>query len=118
MRGLMIGVASLVVVLVFMSLAVDEGEVVHLRTVGSDGLEAEADAMLPVIVRAVHVQMQNQFRPENAMYAQLPNRCLGGVRKHLESYSVRIDYVQHSLQAFLALHRLMEAQGIESLPVE
>jgi len=42
-RGLMIGVASLVVVLVFMSLAVDEGEVVHLRTVGSDGLEAEAD---------------------------------------------------------------------------
>lgn len=82
------------------------------------GLEAEADAMLPVIVRAVHFQMQNQFRPENAMYAQLPNRCLGGVRKHLESYSVRIDYVQHSLQAFLALHRLMEAQGIESLPVE
>ncbi|MDP7399967.1 MAG: hypothetical protein QF541_24095, partial [Lentisphaeria bacterium] len=82
------------------------------------GLEAEAEAMLPVIVRAVHFQMQNQFRPENAMYAQLPNRCLGGVRKHLESYSVRIDYVQHSLQAFLALHRLMEAQGIESLPVE
>ena len=43
MRGLMIGVASLVGVLVFMSLAIDEGEVVHLRTAGLDGLEEEAD---------------------------------------------------------------------------
>ena len=30
-------------VLVFMSLAIDEGEVIHLRTLGSDGLEEEVD---------------------------------------------------------------------------
>ena len=43
MRRLMIGVASVVGFFVLMSLVIDEGEVVHLRTVDSKGVEQEAD---------------------------------------------------------------------------
>ena len=60
MRGLMIGVASLVVVLVFVSLAIDEGEVVHLRTVGSDGLEDEADLWIVEIDGSPHLRANSE----------------------------------------------------------
>ena len=60
MRGLMIGVASLVLVLVFASLAVDEGEVVHLRTVGSDGLEEEADLWIVDLDGVPHLRANSR----------------------------------------------------------
>ena len=60
MRGLMIGVASLAVVLVFASLAVDEGEVVHLRTVGSDGLEEEADLWIVDLDGVPHLRANSR----------------------------------------------------------
>ena len=60
MRGLMIGVASLAVVLVVASLAVDEGEVVHLRTVGSDGLEEEADLWIVDLDGVPHLRANSR----------------------------------------------------------
>lgn len=42
-RGLMIGVGAVVGFLVLASLVIDEGEVAHLATVDTDGVEHEAD---------------------------------------------------------------------------
>ncbi len=59
-RGLMIGVASLVFLLVFVSLAIDEGEVVHLRTVGSDGREDEADLWIVDLDGTLYLRANNR----------------------------------------------------------
>jgi hypothetical protein len=95
-----------------------EGLLAAYNLAKDHGHEAEAKAMLPVIIRAIQFELQNQYYIENAMYALRPDICLGAFRKHLTSYTIRIDYVQHNLTAVLALYRLMEAEGIESLPLQ
>jgi hypothetical protein len=42
------------------------------------------------------------------MYMKNPARVLGGVRKSLENFEIRIDYVQHSLSAFLSMLSILE----------
>jgi len=46
--------------------------------------------------------------PSWAMYMKNPARAVGGVRKSLENFEIRIDYVQHSLSAFLSMLSILE----------
>ncbi|MFP4482312.1 MAG: hypothetical protein ACLFN0_05880 [Thermovirgaceae bacterium] len=46
--------------------------------------------------------------PSWAMYMKSPSRAVGGVRKSQNDFEVRIDYVQHSLSAFLSMHSILE----------
>ncbi|MGC9373052.1 MAG: hypothetical protein ACP5DY_06990 [Thermovirgaceae bacterium] len=46
--------------------------------------------------------------PSWAMYMKNPARAVGGVRKSLDDFEVRIDYVQHSLSAFLSMAAILE----------
>jgi hypothetical protein len=36
-----------------------------------------------------------------------PQRAVGGVRGSLTSYTVRIDYVQHTISSLLGLYRIL-----------
>ena len=60
----------------------------------------------------VRFQLKTQFRPESALYLPNPRRALGGFRRSLTHYEVRIDYVQHNISALLLLRRiLLEGSG-------
>lgn len=52
--------------------------------------------------------LRTQIDPSLAMYLQNPPRSLGGVRKSLTDFEVRIDYVQHSLSSFLAMASILQ----------
>jgi len=41
------------------------------------------------------------------MHLKKPYIAIGGVRKSLTDFDVRIDYVQHSLSALLALQEIL-----------
>jgi hypothetical protein len=51
-------------------------------------------------------QLRCQLMPESTLYLRRPDRALGGMRKGLTGWAVRIDYVQHSISAFLGLRAL------------
>jgi hypothetical protein len=48
-----------------------------------------------------------QLDAESAFFARDPARVIGGVREGLFVYDIRIDYVQHSMSAWLHLARLL-----------
>ena len=78
------------------------------------GREEEARRALEGIVAGVNFQLQNQFTPESAVYLPPPREAtLGGFRKSLTDFEIRIDYVQHSLSSLLALQRILEAESVE-----
>ena len=45
------------------------------------------------------------------MYLNDPQRSLGGFRRSLTNFEIRIDYVQHNISALVALYRIFEAEG-------
>ncbi len=106
-RGLMIGVASLVVGLVFMSLAIDEGEVVHLRTVGSDGREDEADLWIVDLDGRPHLRANSEgagwlaeLRAEPKVRLQRePDREWRSYRAVLVDDPIVRDRVEHEMRA-------------------
>ena len=73
------------------------------------GDPAAAQRLLGALQRGVRFQLQTQFRPESALYLGDPARVLGGFRRSLTHYEIRIDYVQHNISALLALRRLLSA---------
>ena len=50
----------MVLALVFASLAIDEGEVVHLRTVGPDGMENEVDVWVVDLDGTLYLRANNR----------------------------------------------------------
>ncbi len=74
------------------------------------GAPDQAADLLEGLELGVRFQLQTQFRPESALYLPDPRRALGGFRRSLTHYEVRIDYVQHNVSALLLLRRILLEQ--------
>jgi len=74
------------------------------------GRPQEADVFLQAAGRSASFLLQTQFRPESAMYLKDPQRCLGGFRRSLTDYEIRIDYVQHSISSLLLMREALRAR--------
>ena len=55
--------------------------------------------------------LQTQCLPESALYLPNPRAALGGFRRSLTDYSIRMDYVQHNLSALLNYREILMAQA-------
>ncbi len=66
-----------------------------------------AQRLLEGLELGVRFQLQTQLGPESALYLPNPRRALGGFRRSLTNYEVRIDYVQHNVSALLLLRRIL-----------
>lgn len=71
------------------------------------GHVGQAQEILQAIRLGVAFQLQTQFRPETAMYLSHPQRVLGGFRRSLTNFEIRIDYVQHNISSLLELRRIL-----------
>jgi hypothetical protein len=88
-----------------------------LRDHGPEAYRPDAVAALEAAILGAAFQLQNQFRPESAMYYPDPQRILGAFRESVTSPDIRIDFVQHNTMSLLALWRLMEAEKVASYAV-
>lgn len=61
------------------------------------------------LLRMAAFERRCQITPESALYLLRPDRALGGFRRGLTDWEVRIDYVQHNLSAFLGLRGILLA---------
>ena len=82
------------------------------------GRQGRAQATLEAIGLGISFQLQTQFQPESVLYLEDPERALGGFRRSLTDFEIRIDYVQHNISALVALYRLLEREGMDSLRTE
>jgi hypothetical protein len=71
------------------------------------GDQARADRIKAALGEAIRFQLRTQVRPESALHLKSPWRALGGFRKSLTDYEIRIDYVQHNLSALLGFRRIL-----------
>ncbi len=62
---------------------------------------------LAALLRMASFQRRCQLTPENVLYLPRPDRALGGFRRSLTNWEVRIDYVQHNLSALLGLRSIL-----------
>ena len=83
-----------------------EGLLATVRLMRAAKRPDEADAFLASAKASIAFQLRTQIWPEQAMHFRNPRRSLGGFREDLSGVYVRIDYVQHSLSALLALLHL------------
>ena len=67
--------------------------------------------LLQVLELGVRFQLQTQLRPESAMYLPDPQRAIGGFRRSLTNFEIRIDYVQHNISSLLLLRRILAEGG-------
>ncbi len=75
------------------------------------GDATEAQKILQSVRRGAAFQLQTQFRPETVLYLKNPQRALGGFRRSLTHFEIRIDYVQHNISSLLGLYHIIN--GIE-----
>ena len=54
-------------------------------------------------------QMRTQVTPWSALYLPRPDLALGGFRRSLQNFEIRIDYVQHNVSALLGLRSILLA---------
>lgn len=66
------------------------------------------------LLRMAAFQRRCQIAPESAFYLPRPDRALGGFRRGLTDWEVRIDYVQHNLSAFLGLRDILQTCSTSS----
>jgi hypothetical protein len=67
----------------------------------------ETRPYLAALMRMAAFQRRCQLRSENALYLPRPNRAIGGFRRSLDTWEIRIDYVQHNLSALLGLRNIL-----------
>jgi len=80
------------------------------------GYTQESDEFLKSIKLCASFQLRTQFTPESAFYLKNPHMALGGFRKSLTDYEIRIDYVQHNISALLALYKILSQKEKSTLP--
>lgn len=86
-----------------------EGLVAAYRLLVDYNLEEVAKTIIrPAIELGLAFQVQAQFEPITAMYLPDPQRVLGGFKKSLTDYELRIDYTQHNLSAILGYYSLIK----------
>ncbi|MDY7095563.1 MAG: hypothetical protein SX243_21515 [Acidobacteriota bacterium] len=66
---------------------------------------------LEALERSAAFQLRTQLRDESVLYLPRPDRSLGGFRRSLDDWEVRIDYVQHNVSALLGLRSLLLSQS-------
>ena len=71
------------------------------RTLGQDSAP-----YLEALEAMAAFQLRTQLTPTSALYLPRPDRSLGGFRRSLSNWEVRIDYVQHNISALLGLRSL------------
>ncbi|MEE8525584.1 MAG: beta-L-arabinofuranosidase domain-containing protein [Thermoanaerobaculia bacterium] len=67
----------------------------------------ETRPYLEALLRMAAFQRRCQLTPESVLYLPRPDRALGGFRRSLTDWEVRIDYVQHNLSALLGLRSIL-----------
>ncbi len=61
------------------------------------------------LMRMAAFERRTQLTPQSALYLRRPDLAMGGFRRSLSTWEVRIDYVQHNISALLGLRKqLME----------
>ncbi len=73
--------------------------------------DADIQPLLAALMRMAAFQLRTQLTPESALYLPRPDLALGGFRRSLTNWQVRIDYVQHNLSALLGLRQILIAQS-------
>jgi len=84
-----------------------EGLSAAYRLVRDFGTSKDAKSFLEPLLLGNAFQLGTQIYPESAMYLSDPQRVLGGVRKDLSGWEIRIDYVQHTISSLLGLYRIL-----------
>jgi hypothetical protein len=87
-----------------------EGIMAAARLARDYGRPDEATRFLAAARRGAAFQLRTQVRPESAMYFPHPTRVLGAIREDLRGTDIRIDTVQHSIAAMLAVQRALAAR--------
>jgi uncharacterized protein YyaL (SSP411 family) len=66
-----------------------------------------SDKILEYAKRSISFQLRTQYTKVNTLYVRDAKKALGGFRKSINSYSIRIDYVQHNLSSLISLYNLI-----------
>jgi hypothetical protein len=85
-----------------------EGLGAAYRIALSAGDQKQQKALMDSLQQGNAFLLRTMIGPSWAMYMKNPARALGGVRESLENFEIRIDYVQHSLSAFLSMLSILE----------
>ncbi len=62
------------------------------------------------LLKMAAFQRRTQFTAQSALYLRRPDLAMGGFRRSLGTWEVRIDYVQHNISALLGLRRQLESR--------
>lgn len=87
-----------------------EGLVAAYRLLRDHGRAEQAEEILETICLNVLFQLRNQFRPSSTIHLPRPRAALGGFRRSLTDFEIRIDYVQHCISALLAVHDVLREE--------
>lgn len=74
------------------------------------GTSERVEELLKGLQLGTRFQLGTQLGPESLFYLPAPQRALGGFRRSLDSYEIRIDYVQHNISALLLLRQILLEQ--------
>ena len=83
----------------------NEGLMAAYRMARTHGELDVAERILAAVELGNEVLVSMRITPMRALYLQQPVRALGGVTRSHDNFEIRIDYVQHSISAWLALLR-------------
>lgn len=86
-----------------------EGLVAYYRLATRAGVDNRP--ILQALLRMAAFQRRCQLTPESALYLPRPDRALGGFRRSLTNWEIRIDYVQHNVSALLGLRSILLAES-------
>ncbi len=70
--------------------------------------EEDPGSYLEGLIKMAAFQRRTQFTAQSALYLRRPDLAMGGFRRSLGTWEVRIDYVQHNVSALLGLRRQLE----------
>ncbi|CUS49589.1 MAG: hypothetical protein HLUCCO02_12325 [Idiomarinaceae bacterium HL-53] len=82
-----------------------EGMMAAANLLRKVGAEDEVAEILSACEAGIKFQLQNQLWDEKLMYLADPERARGGFHSSFSNWHIRIDYVQHSISAFIAWSR-------------
>ena len=74
-------------------------------------LEMDSAPYRQALLRMASFQLRCQLTPVSSLYLPRPDLAVGGFRRSLTNWEVRIDYVQHNLSALLGLRAILLEEG-------
>ena len=85
-----------------------EGLVAAYNLAYDFGEKDVATSILNAIKLGINFQLKTQLKQEDVSDLPDPNQAIGGFCYSLDSYSIRIDYVQHNICSILGLYHILE----------